>query len=46
MAHPMMHAPPRWRVGLLSGAGHSPHMEATNEVNRLVGAFLDELEGG
>jgi hypothetical protein len=25
---------------------HSPHMEAANEVNRLVGAFLDELEGG
>jgi pimeloyl-ACP methyl ester carboxylesterase len=26
------------------GAGHSPHMEAANEVNRLVGGFLDELE--
>jgi pyruvate dehydrogenase E2 component (dihydrolipoamide acetyltransferase) len=34
----------RGRVELLAGAGHSPHMEAANEVNRLVGAFLDELE--
>jgi pyruvate dehydrogenase E2 component (dihydrolipoamide acetyltransferase) len=33
------------RVELLAGAGHSPHMEAANEVNRLVGAFLAELEG-
>jgi pyruvate dehydrogenase E2 component (dihydrolipoamide acetyltransferase) len=35
----------RARVELLAGAGHSPHMEAANEVNRLVGGFLDELEG-
>jgi pimeloyl-ACP methyl ester carboxylesterase len=27
-----------------AGAGHSPHMEAANEVNRLVVAFLDEQE--
>jgi pyruvate dehydrogenase E2 component (dihydrolipoamide acetyltransferase) len=33
------------RVEVLAGAGHSPHMEAANEVNRLVGAFLDDLEG-
>src|SRR4030095_9713203 len=32
-------------VEVLAGAGHSPHMEAANEVNRLVGGFLDELEG-
>jgi pyruvate dehydrogenase E2 component (dihydrolipoamide acetyltransferase) len=35
----------RARVEVLPGAGHSPHMEAANEVNRLVGGFLDELEG-
>jgi pyruvate dehydrogenase E2 component (dihydrolipoamide acetyltransferase) len=35
----------RARVELLPGAGHSPHMEAANEVNRLVAAFLDEQEG-
>jgi len=35
----------RARVEVLAGAGHSPHMEAANEVNRLVGGFLDELEG-
>lgn len=35
----------RARVAVLAGAGHSPHMEAANEVNRLVGGFLDELEG-
>ena len=35
----------RARVELLAGAGHSPHMEAANEVNRLVAAFLDEQEG-
>jgi pyruvate dehydrogenase E2 component (dihydrolipoamide acetyltransferase) len=27
------------------GAGHSPHMEAANDVNRLVGGFLNEQEG-
>jgi pyruvate dehydrogenase E2 component (dihydrolipoamide acetyltransferase) len=35
----------RGRVEVLAGTGHSPHMEAANEVNRLVGGFLDELEG-
>jgi pyruvate/2-oxoglutarate dehydrogenase complex dihydrolipoamide acyltransferase (E2) component len=35
----------RARVEVLVGAGHSPHMEAANEVNRLVCGFLDELEG-
>jgi pyruvate dehydrogenase E2 component (dihydrolipoyllysine-residue acetyltransferase) len=34
----------RGRVEIVAGAGHSPHMEAANEVNRLVGGFLDELE--
>jgi pimeloyl-ACP methyl ester carboxylesterase len=34
----------RARVERLAGAGHSPHMEAANEVNRLVGAFLDEQD--
>jgi pyruvate dehydrogenase E2 component (dihydrolipoamide acetyltransferase) len=32
------------RVERLAGAGHSPHMEAANEVNRLVDAFLDEQD--
>jgi len=35
----------RGRVEVLDGAGHSPHMEAANDVNRLVGGFLDEQEG-
>jgi pyruvate dehydrogenase E2 component (dihydrolipoamide acetyltransferase) len=30
------------RVEVLNGAGHSPHMEAANEVNRLVERFLNE----
>ena len=30
-------------VEVLDGQGHSPHMEAANEVNRLLGAFLDEV---
>jgi pyruvate dehydrogenase E2 component (dihydrolipoamide acetyltransferase) len=34
----------RARIERLAGAGHSPHMEAANEVNRLVGAFLDEQD--
>jgi hypothetical protein len=34
----------RARVEVLPGAGHSPHLEAANEVNRLVGGLLDELE--
>jgi pyruvate dehydrogenase E2 component (dihydrolipoamide acetyltransferase) len=33
------------RVEVLAGAGHSPHIEAANEVNHLVIGFLDELEG-
>jgi pyruvate dehydrogenase E2 component (dihydrolipoamide acetyltransferase) len=28
-------------VHVLDGQGHSPHMEAAGEVNRLVGAFID-----
>ncbi|CAN5313164.1 acetoin dehydrogenase dihydrolipoyllysine-residue acetyltransferase subunit [soil metagenome] len=34
--------PDNVRVEVLDGPGHSPHMEAANEVNRLVGQFLDE----
>jgi hypothetical protein len=30
---------------VLAGTGHSPHIEAANEVNHLVIGFLDELEG-
>jgi pyruvate dehydrogenase E2 component (dihydrolipoamide acetyltransferase) len=33
-------APGRARVEVLSDAGHSPHMEAAGEVNRLVSDFL------
>jgi pyruvate dehydrogenase E2 component (dihydrolipoyllysine-residue acetyltransferase) len=33
-------APAGARVEVLSGAGHSPHMEAAGEVNRLVAEFL------
>ena len=33
-------APGGARVEVLSGAGHSPHMEAAGEVNRLVVEFL------
>jgi pyruvate dehydrogenase E2 component (dihydrolipoamide acetyltransferase) len=32
------------RVEVLPDTGHSPHMEAANEVNRLLGGFLDDLE--
>jgi pyruvate dehydrogenase E2 component (dihydrolipoamide acetyltransferase) len=32
------------RVEVLADTGHSPHMEAANEVNRLLGGFLDDLE--
>lgn len=35
-------APPGARVEILDGAGHSPHMEAAGEVNRLI----EELLGG
>jgi pyruvate dehydrogenase E2 component (dihydrolipoamide acetyltransferase) len=34
----------RGRVELLADIGHSPHMEAANEVNRLLGGFLDQQE--
>jgi pyruvate dehydrogenase E2 component (dihydrolipoamide acetyltransferase) len=33
-------APQGAEVHVLDGVGHSPHMEAAAEVNRLVGAFL------
>ena len=33
-------APGAARVEVLSGAGHSPHMESAGEVNRLVAEFL------
>jgi pimeloyl-ACP methyl ester carboxylesterase len=33
----------RGRVEVLA-AGHSPHMEAANDVNRLVAGFLDDVE--
>jgi pimeloyl-ACP methyl ester carboxylesterase len=34
----------RGRVEVLADTGHCPHMEAANEVNRLLGGFLDDLE--
>jgi pyruvate dehydrogenase E2 component (dihydrolipoamide acetyltransferase) len=34
----------RCSVEVLPDTGHSPHMEAANEVNRLLGGFLDDLE--
>ena len=34
------------RVEVLQGVGHSPHMEAANEFNRLLGGFLDEADKG
>lgn len=42
---PAAHAdglPHRVEVHVLEGQGHSPHMEAANEVNRLIGRFLEE----
>jgi pyruvate dehydrogenase E2 component (dihydrolipoamide acetyltransferase) len=36
----------RGRVEVLQGVGHSPHMEAANEFNRLLGGFLDEADKG
>ena len=33
-------APEHARVELLEGQGHSPHMEASGEVNRLIEAFI------
>lgn len=38
-------APPHARVEVLGGRGHSPHMEAAGEVNRLVEEFLGGLAG-
>jgi pyruvate dehydrogenase E2 component (dihydrolipoamide acetyltransferase) len=32
--------PPRGDAELVEGAGHSPHMEAAGEVNRLIDRFL------
>jgi pyruvate dehydrogenase E2 component (dihydrolipoamide acetyltransferase) len=43
---PAAHAeglPDKVQVAILDGRGHSPHMEAANEVNRLLGAFLDKV---
>jgi pyruvate dehydrogenase E2 component (dihydrolipoamide acetyltransferase) len=40
---PASHAeglPDSVEVHVLDGQGHSPHMEAANEVNRLIGAFV------
>jgi pyruvate dehydrogenase E2 component (dihydrolipoamide acetyltransferase) len=34
------------RVEVLQSVGHSPHMEAANQVNRLLGGFLDEVDKG
>jgi pyruvate dehydrogenase E2 component (dihydrolipoamide acetyltransferase) len=42
---PVAHAqglPRDVRVEVLDEQGHSPHLEAANEVNRLIGTFLDE----
>ena len=42
---PLTHAqglPENVRVEVLDEQGHSPHMEAANEVNRLIGKFLDD----
>jgi pyruvate dehydrogenase E2 component (dihydrolipoamide acetyltransferase) len=36
-------APPSAQVQLVHGTGHSPHMEAAGEVNRLVEGFLTTL---
>lgn len=30
-------------VHVLDGQGHSPHMEAAGEVNRLIGRFVDAV---
>jgi pimeloyl-ACP methyl ester carboxylesterase len=37
---------PGWRTALLSGIGHSPHMEAPQEVAEQVRAFTRRLGGG
>lgn len=37
-------APPAGvEVHVLDGQGHSPHMEAAGEVNRLIGRFVDAV---
>jgi pyruvate dehydrogenase E2 component (dihydrolipoamide acetyltransferase) len=41
---PASHAdrlPDEVTVRVLDGQGHSPHMEAANEVNRLIGQVVD-----
>jgi pyruvate dehydrogenase E2 component (dihydrolipoamide acetyltransferase) len=34
--------PAHIRVEVLEGQGHSPHMEAANELNRVIGSFIEE----
>ncbi len=43
---PAQAEPPRGhgRVEVLAGSGHSPHMEAANQVNHLVQSFLNQAE--
>ena len=38
-------APEGADVHVLDGAGHSPHMEAAGEFNRLVCGLLDRVSG-
>ena len=40
------HAPSRADVHVLDGVGHSPHMEAAGEVNRLLEGFLAGVRAG
>jgi pyruvate dehydrogenase E2 component (dihydrolipoamide acetyltransferase) len=40
------HAPSRADVHVLDGVGHSPHMEAAGEVNRLLEGFLAGVRTG
>lgn len=40
------HAPSGAEVKVLDGVGHSPHMEAANEVNRLLEGFLAGVRAG
>lgn len=37
-------APAHARVTVLAGAGHSPHLERPNDVNRLLADFLADVE--
>ena len=39
-------APSRAEVRVLDGVGHSPHMEAAGEVNRLLEGFLAGVRAG